>query len=58
MLERSTFTDRRPFTDLKSAAKRYDVLDPARKGLMLRVIAGGTKTLFFRYQRSGRVDGL
>ena len=47
---------RRPFTDkylssLKARPQRYDVLDPARKGLLLRVTPTGTKTFFFRYQR-------
>jgi integrase len=54
---------RRAFTDrylaaLKPAPKRYDVLDPARKGLLLRVMPTGTKTFFFRYQRHGRVERL
>ncbi len=48
---------RRPFTDkylasLKPRPRRYDVLDPARKGLLLRVTSNGTKTFFLRYQRS------
>src|ERR1700758_319218 len=51
------FTDRF-LSSLKPAAKRYDVLDPARRGLMLRVTATGTKTFFFRYQRRGQVDRL
>lgn len=51
------FTDRF-LASLKPAAKRYDMLDPARRGLMLRVTACGTKTFFFRYQRRGRTDRL
>jgi integrase len=48
---------RRPFTDkylsaLKARPQRYDVLDPARRGLLLRVTPSGTKTFFFRYQRN------
>lgn len=63
MLERTTVSGPTPFTDrylaaLKPEAKRYDVLDPSRKGLMLRVTARGTKTFFFRYQKDGRVDRL
>ncbi len=61
MSERLSPSESRPFTDrflacLKPADKRYDVLDPSRKGLMLRVASGGTKTFFLRYQRHGRVD--
>jgi hypothetical protein len=53
--------ERRPFTDrylasLKAAPDRYDVLDPSRKGLMVRVTPRGTKTFFFRYKRAGRAD--
>jgi integrase len=63
MLERTTGSGPKPFTDrylasLKPDAKRYDVLDPSRKGLMLRVTARRTKTFFFRYQKDGRVDRL
>lgn len=63
MLERTTESGPKPFTDrylasLRPASKRYDVLDPSRKGLMLRVTARGTKTFFFRYQKDGRVDRL
>ena len=48
---------RRPFTDrylasLKSTNRRYDVLDPSRKGLLLRVTPNGVKTFYFRYQRN------
>lgn len=39
------FTDRY-LASLKPAAKRYDVIDAARKGLMLRVASRGTKTFF------------
>lgn len=47
---------RRPFTDrylasLKPTTRRYDVLDPSRKGLLLRVTPNGVKTFFFRYQQ-------
>lgn len=50
---------RRPFTDrflasLKPAADRYDVVDPARKGLLIRVTPNGVKTFYFRYQRNLR----
>jgi hypothetical protein len=63
MLDRTTESGPKPFTDrylapLKPASKRYDVLAPSRKGLMLRVTARGTKTFFFRYQKDGRVDRL
>jgi integrase len=48
---------RRPFTDrylvsLKPTTRRYDVLDPSRKGLLLRVTPNGVKSFYFRYQRS------
>jgi integrase len=48
---------RRPFTDrylasLKPAPRLYDVLDRARKGLLLRVTPNGIKTFYFRYQRN------
>jgi integrase len=48
---------RRPFTDrylasLKARSARYEVLDPARKGLLLRVTPNGVKTFCFRYQRN------
>jgi integrase len=50
---------RRPFTDrylasLKAAPGRYEVLDPLRRGLRLRVTPNGTKTFCFFYQRHGR----
>ncbi len=50
---------RRPFTDrylasLKSAPGRYEVLDPLRRGLRLRVTPNGVKTFCFCYQRAGR----
>jgi integrase len=53
--------ERRPFTDrylasLKAAPGRYDVLDPSRKGLMLRITPHGTKTFYFRYKRAGRAQ--
>jgi integrase len=43
---------------LRAADKPYEVLDPTRKGLMLRVLATGTKTFYFRYQRRGMVHRL
>lgn len=48
---------RRPFTDrylasLRPTTRRYDVLDPSRKGLLLRVTPNGVKTFYFRYQQS------
>jgi integrase len=48
---------RRPFTDrylasLKPTNRRYDVLDPRRKGLLLRVTPNGVKTFYFRYQQN------
>jgi integrase len=53
--------ERRPFTDrylaaLRAAPGRYDVLDPSRKGLMLRITPHGTKTFYFRYKRAGRAE--
>jgi integrase len=57
MHNRGAFTDRF-LASLKAVARRYDVLDPARRGLMLRVTPAGTKTFFFRYQRNRRVDRL
>jgi integrase len=50
---------RRPFTDrylasLKPAPGRYEVLDPLRRGLRLRVTPNGIKTFCFCYQRNGR----
>jgi integrase len=47
---------RRPFTDryvaaLKAGPARYEVLDPARRGLLLRITPNGIKTFYFRYQR-------
>jgi hypothetical protein len=53
MSERKALTDRM-LAALKPAAKLYDVLDPARKGLMVRVTPAGTKTFFFRYKQDGR----
>ena len=48
---------RRPFTDrylaaLKAGPARYEVLDPARRGLLLRITPNGIKTFYFRYQRN------
>jgi integrase len=48
---------RRPFTDrylasLRPTNRRYDVLDPSRKGLLLRVTPNGVKTFYFRYQQN------
>jgi hypothetical protein len=42
----------RPFTDrylasLKATSRRHEVLDPARKGLLLRVTPNGVKTFCF-----------
>jgi integrase len=50
---------RRPFTDrylasLKAAPGRYEVLDPSRRGLRLRVTPNGVKSFCFCFQRSGR----
>jgi hypothetical protein len=47
---RRAFTDRY-LASLKPADRRYDVLDPSRKGLLLRVTPNGVKTFYFRYQR-------
>jgi integrase len=54
-----TQAPRRPFTDrflaaLKATARRYEVLDPARQGLLMRVTPNGVKTFCFRYQRNGK----
>jgi integrase len=54
---------RRPFTDrflatLKSTSRRYEVLDPSRKGLLLRVTPRGVKTFCFRYQQNQEVARL
>jgi integrase len=51
---------RRPFTDrflatLKPTSRRYEVLDPSRKGLLLRVTPRGVKTFCFRYQQNQEV---
>src|SRR5579864_7729850 len=51
---------RRPFTDrylatLKPTNRSYDVLDPSRKGLLLRVTPNGVKTFSFRYQRNLKI---
>jgi integrase len=50
----------RGFTDrflaaLKPRANRYDVCDPSRRGLTVRVFPSGTKTFVFRYRRGGRL---
>ena len=52
-----------PFTDrflarLKPTSRSFDVLDPSRKGLLLRVTPNGVKTLYFRYQQSLQVTRL
>jgi integrase len=52
-----TRAPRRPFTDrylasLKVTARRYEVFDPGRKGLLMRVTPNGVKTFCFRYQRN------
>ncbi|MBS0579100.1 MAG: tyrosine-type recombinase/integrase [Proteobacteria bacterium] len=49
----------RPFTDrylaaLRPRRSRYEVLDPRRQGLTLRVTEKGAKTFCFRYKRGGR----
>jgi integrase len=51
---------RRPFTDrflatLKPTSRRYEVLDPSRKGFLLRVTPKGVKTFCFRYQQNQEV---
>ena len=48
---------RRPFSDrylasLRPTNRRYDVLDPSRKGLLRRVTPNGVKTFYFRYQQN------
>jgi integrase len=50
---------RRPFTDrylasLKATSRRYEVFDPGRQGLLIRVTPNGVKTFCFRYQRNGK----
>lgn len=50
----------KPFTDrylatLKAAPGRYDVADPSRRGLTLRVFPSGAKTFVFRYRLNGRL---
>jgi integrase len=54
---------RRSFTDrflvaLRPSSRTYDVLDPTRKGLLLRVTPKGVKTFYFRYQQSLQVTRL
>jgi integrase len=49
--------DSRPFTErflasLKPRRRRYAVLDPRRKGLLLRVSENGSKAFYFRYMRA------
>ena len=51
---------RRPFTDrflatLKPSSRRYEVLDPSRKGLLIRITPKGAKTFCFRYQQNLRI---
>jgi integrase len=58
--EASVMRTDRPFTDkflqsLKPALGPYDVCDPARRGLTVRVFPSGTKTFVFRYRRQGRL---
>lgn len=48
---RRAFTDRY-LASLKPTTRCYDVLDPSRKGLLLRVTPKGVKTFYFRYQRN------
>jgi integrase len=55
--ERIRAKDSRPFTEryllsLKPRRQRYAVLDPRRKGLLLRVSENGAKTFYFRYMRA------
>ena len=50
----------RPFTDkflqsLKPTLGRFDVRDPSRRGLTVRVFPTGTKTFVFRYRKHGRL---
>lgn len=54
---KSGFTDRF-LANLKAAPKRYDVIDPTRRGLMVRVYPSGTKTFAFRYQRNGVISAI
>ncbi len=51
---KSAFTDRY-LSSLKPRSERYAVLDPSRKGLLLRVSPAGSKTFCFRYAREGVV---
>jgi integrase len=56
--ERALPSSSRPFTDrylmnLKPRRSRYEVLDPRRQGLTLRVTERGAKTFCFRYKRGG-----
>jgi len=51
---KSAFTDRY-LTSLKPRSDRYAVLDPSRKGLLMRVSPSGAKTFNFRYKRNGVV---
>jgi integrase len=49
-----------PFTDkyirsLKPRAKRYELIEPTRSGLRIRVAQGGTKTWNFVYRQNGRL---
>lgn len=48
---RPAFTDRY-LASLKPTDRLYDVVDPSRKGLLLRVTPKGVKTFYFRYQRN------
>lgn len=51
---KSAFTDRY-LNSLKPRSDRYAVLDPSRKGLLLRVSPSGAKTFNFRFKRNGVV---
>ncbi len=56
--DRPQRTRSKPFTDrylaaLKPRAARYAVLDPRRRGLLVRVSPKGAKTFYFRYKRGG-----
>lgn len=63
-IESQTPVTRRGFTDkfLASLKPRtggsYDVTDPARRGLTIRVQPTGSKTFFYRYQRGSRMTRL
>jgi hypothetical protein len=52
MTQSKAFTDRY-LAALKPASATYDVMDSARRGLVLRVFPTGAKSFLFRFKRQG-----